>query len=95
MSETPKHDCSEPIPSPELLAAIMEFLELEDQGLTKDKLVDFLKRHEEHGPEFLRELKRCIRLEAFPPPKAVEEVERVFRSTRAGDDSGRQPIRIP
>ena len=86
MSEARASGRSDATRGSEFSAAIQEFLELEDEGLTKDKLLAFLKRYENRGSEFLDALKLCIKLAAAPPPEAIDEVEFILRPRRSRTD---------
>ncbi len=59
----------------DVAAAIREFERLREEGLTEDKLRVFLKECEEHGPDFLTEVKRYLQVLAASS-EVVQRLER-------------------
>jgi hypothetical protein len=79
MSHTHRPGPDDPTRDAELSAAVAKFLELLDDGLTKEKLEDFLRRYEGRSPQFRSALKQCIILAGAPPIEAVEELKSALK----------------
>ena len=67
--------------------AVQEFLALQDEGLSRRKLLKFLKKYEDRESNLVKSLKLCVRLAMTPPPEVVDEVEAMIgQRARTNDD---------